>query len=283
MTTVGGAGGLTPDWGAADEAGAADRAQRTEGAGSAPPLAELPFLRGMRVDEIGPGKKKLAEPSGVVFHPGRGTLFCVGDRGHVVELSREGKVLQRERLGKLDLEGVTVGPGGRLYAVKEADKPSIIELDPDSLEVLRTFEVKRKLGGAKIIARKKNKGLEGIAWVPEHNAFYVLNQDKPPQIVKLSVPLDDPDGGKAKPVSAVGLEEFISDGAADLHWDPASGHFLVAETTGGGKGKLHEVSPDGEHLRSMPIPGDRPEGFTLDDTGTAFIAQDAGRLLRIRR
>src|SRR5262245_14903494 len=77
-------------------------------------LAALPFGRSSSIAEIGPKPKQIAEPSGIVYHPDRGTLFAVGDRGHVVEMTRDGEVLSRRRISHLDLEGVTIGPKGRV-------------------------------------------------------------------------------------------------------------------------------------------------------------------------
>lgn len=247
------------------------------------PHADLPFVRGMRVDEIGPDKSDLPEPSGVVFHPGRGTLFVVGDRGHVAELSLDGTVLARERLGKRDLEGITVGPEGRLYCVQEEDPPALLELDPATLEITRRFRIRRKLDGERVLARKHNHGLEGVVWVEQQRAFYVVNQAKPAALVRLDVPLDDPEGGKARPVSVIDLASIVHHGAADVHWDLRTGHFLVLESLPSGRGKLHEIAPDGRLVRTIAVPGDRPEGFTLDAHGAAYITQDGGGLLRIRR
>ena len=45
------------------------------------------------IDEVG-----LEEPSGICFHFSRGTLFVVGDEGHVYEIDTNGKLLKQKRL-----------------------------------------------------------------------------------------------------------------------------------------------------------------------------------------
>ena len=269
MSAVGGVGG-GPDW--AEAAAGGDDAAH----------AALPFGRGASTTEIGPGRGKLPEPSGIVFHPQRGTLFVVGDRGHVVEMTREGRVLRKERVHEYDLEGVTVGPKGRIYAVNEERPPKIIELDPDTLEVRRTFKIEKKDDGRRVIARHANQGVEGLCWVEEDQAFYALNQDRPPAIVRLDVPLGKKDGGEAKIDKVIGLEKAVDNQASDLMYDPVSRHFLVTESGGDHAGSaLHEMTRHGKLVRTLPLEGDRPEGLALDDRGSAFLAQDGGRVLRV--
>ena len=58
---------------------------------------------------------QIAEPSGVIYHPGRSTLFVVGDQGDIAEVAITGELLRSRKLGG-DLEGVTCDPtSGLLY------------------------------------------------------------------------------------------------------------------------------------------------------------------------
>jgi uncharacterized protein YjiK len=225
--------------------------------------AELPFGPAAKVTALLPADSKaVKEPSGIVFHPGRGTLFVVGDRGDVAELSREGKVLRRANLDGHGFEGVTVGPNGRIFAIEEKKTPKIYELDPDSLEVKAEYEVDTKLHGKRIIGNSPNKSTEGLCYVPEQNAFYCVNQH-PPRLVKLDVPL-----GKKQ--------------ASDVTYDRASGHFLITESSSGkGEGTVYELSREGALVSKTSLPGKRAEGLALDGFGRAFIADDAGGVLRV--
>ena len=59
------------------------------------------------------------EPSAVVYHPPRKTLFVVGDQGDVAEVDLDGNILNRRAIGG-DLEGITCDPAtGKLYVVRE--------------------------------------------------------------------------------------------------------------------------------------------------------------------
>jgi uncharacterized protein YjiK len=241
--------------------------------------AELPFGPAAKVTYVlSAHSKAVKEPSGIAFHPGRGTLFVVGDRGDVAEITRDGKVLRRANLGGRGFEGVTIGPNGRLFVLEEKKPPKLYELDPDSLEIKAEYEVDTKLHGERIIGKERNKSAEGLCYVPEENAFYCVNQD-PPRLVKLEVPLGKKHG-KAKAVEALDLSEVVDRQASDVTYDSASGHFLITESSSGdGLGHVHELTREGKRVRKMSLPGRRAEGLALDGSGRAFIADDAGGVL----
>ncbi len=132
---------------------------------------------------------KLAEPSGAVIHPDRGTLFIVDDEGSVAELKRDGTVVQ-EKLWRqgADLEGITCDPRtGLLYLVEEG-KECIYEVTPDDFKLQRTFAINRYYHD-KLRMHPGGNGIEGITFVPnptdpEGGTFVVAHQ---------SFTLDDPE------------------------------------------------------------------------------------------
>jgi uncharacterized protein YjiK len=243
--------------------------------------AQLPFGPAAKVTSVLRADSKVVkEPSGIVFHPGRGTLFVVGDRGDVAELTPEGKVLRRANIDGHGFEGVTVGPNERIFAIEEKKTPTIYEIDPDSLEVKAEYEVDTKRHGERIIGNEHNRSTEGLCYVPEQNAFYCINQ-QPPRLVKLEVPVDQ-QHGKAKAVDVMELSDVVEHQASDVTYDRASGHFLITESSGGkGEGFVYELTRDGQRVSKSAIPGERAEGLALDGFGRAFIADDAGGVLRI--
>jgi uncharacterized protein YjiK len=243
--------------------------------------AVLPFGPEAKVKPLAvSGGKSVKEPSGIVYHPGRGTLFVVGDRGGVAEISMTGEVVRRVKLDDHGFEGVTVGPHGRLFAIEEKKKPVLYELHLDTLQVVAQYEVDTKIHGERVLGDRRNKSAEGVTYVPGENAFYCVNQD-PPRLVKLEVPLDQKDG-KARAVKGVDLSAVIAHQASDVTYDEASGHFLVLESSGGwGPGALYELTREGQLVRRVAVPGVRAEGLALDGAGAAFISDDAGGVLRI--
>jgi uncharacterized protein YjiK len=241
----------------------------------------LPFGPKARVTVVLPARSKaVREPSGIAFHPSRGTLYVVGDRGDVAELSREGEVLRQERLKGRGFEGVTVGPRGRIFAIEERRTPRIYELDPDTLEIQAKYEVDPRRHGKRVLGKASNKRTEGLCYLPEQDAFYCVNQD-PPRLVRLEVPVGKKQG-TALVVDVIDLSKVVERHASDITHDPVSGHLLVVESSRGkGKGRVYELTPEGAQVSVSVIPGKRAEGLALDGTGSAFIADDAGGVLRL--
>jgi len=87
------------------------------------------------------------EPSGVVYHSGRGTLFVVGDEGDLCEIKTDGAFVKQARLRSewpgSDFEGVTFDPGTGLVYVAVEGAEQILEVNPDTFEVLREFSIDR--------------------------------------------------------------------------------------------------------------------------------------------
>ena len=60
------------------------------------------------------------EPSGIVFSKSRGTLFVVGDEGDSCKLHTDGTLVNKARIRKTDLEGITSNTvTGNLYALDD--------------------------------------------------------------------------------------------------------------------------------------------------------------------
>ena len=54
-------------------------------------------------------KTRVEEPSGIVYHAGRGTLFVVGDEGKIYEMKTDGTpVNQRDLAPRLTHKGVVL-------------------------------------------------------------------------------------------------------------------------------------------------------------------------------
>jgi hypothetical protein len=138
---------------------------------------------GIRFDEISElNKGSISEPSGIVYHPGRRTLFAVSDDGSVCELKTDGTLVNKRSLGKMDFEGVTCDPASGLVYIAVEGSELIVELDPDKLSVLRVFVIEREVNGITLLA-EGGDGIEAITFMPDSNhaeggVFMVANQSK---------------------------------------------------------------------------------------------------------
>lgn len=229
------------------------------------------------------------EPSGIVFHPQRGTLFVVGDEGDIGEMQPDGTLVKQARVRDADFEGVTCDPStGLLYvAIEGAEK--ILEMDPEDLKVIREFAIELIFEGTTLLD-PRGEGFEAIAFVPDSNhpeggTFYLANQSldldgmkDPSIIVKVEVPLRS---SPARDLTAK-IIRYFSLGGIDLsgfHYDRGSDHlYIISDTTD----TFLEVTRTGKVLRSYTLPGEDQEGITVDGEGFLYIAQDSGGVIKWR-
>lgn len=222
---------------------------------------------------------EFAEPSGVVYHPLRNSLFLVGDRGDIGEVSLEGKLLRQTHLGG-DLEGIAVDPrNGLLYVVREGHE-IVFEVRPEDFKLLRRFTVNRSFRGDPDFLKRGGDGLEGLAFVPddehpEGGRLWAVNQFDPPVLVELGIALKS---SKEKFQTAT-VQSAVPMGLpplSDLCWNPKRRKFLVVSALWR---RVAVLDAEGKQERSVHIPGFMPEGLAILPDGRIVIAQDSGGLL----
>lgn len=242
------------------------------------------------LDEPGYGgnidQQGLPEPSGICFHPTRKTLFVVSDEGEIAEIEKDGTPVFRLKIPG-DLEGVTVNPkSGLLYLVKEGDDV-ILEFDPDKREITRSFPLNRAYRGDPDYIEKRTEafdnGIESIAFVedtkhPEGGTFYIGNQWDPPCIMQVLIPLESIPEKTAEAQILRVLPLKLDDPAA-LYYDPQTKLLNVVDDA---DNILVEVTLNGRIVREYAFPGDEQEGIARDDEGYLYIAQDLGKIIKIK-
>jgi uncharacterized protein YjiK len=222
----------------------------------------------------------LKEPSGIIFHAGRNSLFVMGDKGHLTELRTDGLKLRQERLDKEDTEGITYDPAtGLLYvAVEGAER--ILEVDPETFKAVREIPVERAFEG-QVLLEPSGNGIEGIAFVPDESreaggVFYLANQTDNPNEPSLIVVVEISQSANG-PVGKI-TDYFslpVSD-LAGLYYDQPNDRLLVISDD---NNVLIHLSRSGEVLDSYALPGEHQEGITLDGQGFLYIAEDADNLV----
>lgn len=234
------------------------------------------------------------EPSGIVFHPGRGTLFVVGDDGDVVELGRDGEPRAARRVRDADFEGITVDPATGLLYVAWEGAERVLELDPATLEVRREFAIERAFEG-RLLMRRGGNGIEGIAFVPDparphggtfflaHQTFDLSDPEEASVLLEVELPLSDDaraSGGllPGRTLRVIGFPHVPD--LASVEHDPSTGHLLVLSDS---LNTLLTLTTAGEVLSVEPVPGRDQEGIAVDDAGNWYLAQDSGGVLLLRR
>ena len=193
-----------------------------------PPVTPFPHKWIGNINQV-----NFSGPSGIVFHPGRGTLFAVGDGGDICEINTDGSLVKQKRIRNADFEGITCDPStGILYIAIEGEE-KIMEIDPEDLRVLREFAIDRSFRGA-LVMKAGGQGIEAISFVPDSNhpeggTFFVANQgfdlnnkEDPSAIFELEVPLRSGSAGD----TTARVVRWFSLGVIDLsglHYDAKSG------------------------------------------------------------
>jgi len=234
---------------------------------------------------------KFPEPSGIVFHPSRKTLFVASDEGYLGELTTDGRILQIVSVAGANFEGITVDRAtGYLYALIEREN-RILEIVPERLTVRRRFDIAGNIG-AEILLPLGSEGLEGITFIadkdsPEGGRFFVLNRGpvakgrRDPRgcsfLAEISVPLKS-SSAKEAAATIVGFALCEEGDLSDLTWDAGSRHFIAISDR---ENCCVEMDKEGRVLRRSPLAGKTQEGIAFDDVGYMYVAQDSGGILKL--
>jgi len=230
-------------------------------------------------------RQGIVEPSGLCYHPLRRTIFVVSDQGKIHEIRTDGTPVGEAEVPG-DLEGVTVDPStGLVYAVIEG-ADVILEYDPARGEIRRRFPVERSFGGDPEflrISKPYDNGLESLVFVPspahaEGGTFIAGNQEDPPCLVELEVPLrtSGPGGGPARIVRL--LTSAVQD-PSGIYLDERT---RLLNVVCDAPNMLLEVTLGGKIVRAFAFPGNDQEGVCRDPDGFLYIAQDSGGILKLR-
>jgi uncharacterized protein YjiK len=231
-------------------------------------------------------KQHLLEPSGICYHPQRGTLFVVSDEGEVAEIKKDGTPVANY-IVKGDLEGITVVPETGLLYIAVEGVDVILEFDPERGEVLRRFPINREFKGDPNFLQKKvdeyDNGIESLAFVtnpehPEGGTFYVGNQWDPPVIMEVLVPLKSTRAAEAE-AKIIRVLPFRMDDPAAMYYDPRTGLLNIVDDA---DNIFVEITLDGKLVRQYAFLGDNQEGLCRDDEGYLYIAQDTGGIIKIK-
>lgn len=230
------------------------------------------------------------EPSGIVFHARRGTLFVVDDDGDLAEIQRDGSPVRTGEIEDADFEGITYNPAtGLLYAVIEKDA-KIIEINPDDFGIGREITIEPVFNEKRILHPGENS-VEGLTFAPnsdhpEGGTFFITSSSKEEQgnetaasmIIEVEAPLQNL-AGKNSTARIINVFPLNVVDLSGLHYDSESGHlYVISDTTN----TFFEMTREGEVLKSYAFPGKNQEGITVDDEGFLYFVQDSGSIIKVK-
>ncbi len=218
---------------------------------------------------------KIPEASGICYAPKSDSLFVANDEGTIYQIDRDGKILQKKRVGQYDLEGVACSKDGKELFLVDEESNSIVVLNQKTLKIKRIIGVKKKYRGIKIFKSGKH-GIEGITI--DGSDIYLSNQSskKWPKnhssvIAKL----------KSRDKKKLAIDNIIDHGFIDV-----AGLDIY-------KGNLYMVSDKQDLLIKYSLKKDKviwskklpqfaQEGIAFDNRGFVYFADDDGAVLKYR-
>jgi uncharacterized protein YjiK len=231
-------------------------------------------------------KTGVNEPSGICWHAQRKTLFVVGDEGDIYEMMTDGAPIKQKRIREADFEGVTYDPATGLLYIAIEEEESVLEIHPETFEVLREFALPRDFRGRTLL-RAGGEGIEGITFVPDSKhpqggVFYVANQaftlsdeQDISAVFQVELPIRTQTGG----ARIVGYFEPGIIDLSGLHYEPTTDRILVISDA---TNLILEYSRDHHLINVQAFPGDNQEGVTVDSDGFIYIAQDTGGIIKLK-
>jgi len=260
----------------------AEAASRPATTPATPTVRPFPGKLIRNIDQSG-----VKEPSGIVYHPIRKTLFVVGDAGDIVEMKTDGTPVRRRAWKHGNFEGITCHPmTGRLYVAVER-KETILEVDPDGLKITRTFPIERTFAGRTVLKPGKH-GIEGITFIPgskppqterfwlSFQSFYPRTDESPSAIFAVVLPssagpADEPPVkiDRYRPMTVTDLSDLCYNAARDRLYILSKTYRLILE-----------MNRQGQIETAWELPGQDVEGLAIDPDGFWYFAQDLGGIMK---
>jgi uncharacterized protein YjiK len=211
---------------------------------------------------------EIAESSGITFYPKNNSLFVVEDEGTLFELNLTGEIIRTAYLGDFDLEGITIDMDRDILLIAVEGIDSILEVSPETLEVLGLYPVRRKYRGITVLEVDESRGLEGIVW--HQGEVIVVNQS---DVSDFSTKVDHSAIAKIERSGKIFYIVFYK----QLTLPDASGLSVKGTELYLLHDKSDEISIYDLHtlafkkLYSSPVSGEQ-EGITFDSDGNMYLA-----------
>ena len=202
----------------------------------------------------------ISEASGISFCKESKTLVVANDEGSFYELSTTGKILNRQKLGNYDFEGVVCNKKTFMFAIESG---ALLEVDRATL---KSKKIKLKGKGFKLT---KKHGIEGIEKI--NDQYYVTLQRKNRSEAKLLRLKVGTEYAKVKEI----ITHKIVD-SAGLAWHNNNLYIISNK-----KNKLYLY--DLKHkkiLKKIKLPKFAQEGITFDEEGNIYFADDNGGVFK---
>lgn len=219
-----------------------------------------------RIRLLSKQRLEVREASGIVIL-GRGRFAVVDDERGLYQVDDEGtqRVLSARTHRVLrDLEGACEAPGGDSLLVLAESSGRIVRVTLDSSGNVDGEALPEVLGTFPDIGRKRNKGWEGLDFLPGSccpdgaDRLVAVHEGSPRRIACFSLPALEPELLLRVPEEVEDLAQDLS----DLAFDPSSGHLFVLSDESATLLELRLVASSTETPRGAPEPVEARTGLS---------------------
>ena len=231
-------------------------------------LISLAFLLPACADPKGEEIVKIPEASGISYCSDSDTLIVVNDEGSYYEINKKGKILQKKKLGKYDLEGVVCEEDQLIFA--REDKGVVIVDRKRGTKKKVTLDI--LYHGKKLSLFDKKEGIEGIT--KSGNILYLSKQSKKKKGSFIAVV-------KLKPYPSR-IIDVIKPQIADISGlDNHEGYLYMVSDK---KDLLIKFDLEKKKIiQKVKLPEGAWEGIAFDSKGNVYLADDDGRVVKYRK
>ena len=217
---------------------------------------------------VGEKISKIPEASGVSYCENSNTLVVANDEGTYFEISLKGKILQKVKLGKYDLEGVVCEDEKMIFAI---ENKGILILDRKTGKKKKVL-INSTYQGKKLNLFNKKAGVEGIAKVG--NTIYLAKQSKKKKHSFIAVVKLTPYPGRVIDV----IEHHIADTSGLTYHN---GYLYMVSDK---KDLLIQYDLDKNKIvKKVKLAKGAWEGIAFDNSGYVYLADDDGWIVKYEK
>jgi len=211
---------------------------------------------------------KIPEASGISYCNKDDSLIVVNDEGSYYKINRKGKILQKKKLGKYDLEGVVCEDDELFFAI---ENKGVLIVDSNSGHK-KKISLDLSYHGKKISLFNKKAGIEGIA--KHGTTIFLSKQSKKKKKSFIAVVELKPHHSKIIDI----LEHHIADTSGLTYHD---GYLYMVSDK---KDLLIKYDFQKKKIiQKVKLDKGDWEGIAFDNKGFVYLADDAGRVVKYKK
>ena len=216
-------------------------------------------------DPLGEKIVKIPEASGISYCKSSDTLIVANDEGRYYEINRKGKILQKVKLGKHDLEGVVCEDEELIFVI---ENKGLLLVDRKTNKKKKVI-IDTSYQGKKLKLFDKKEGIEGIAKVD--NMVYLAKQSKKKKKSFIAVVRLTPYPSRIVDV----IEHHIADTAGLAYHD---GYLYMVSDKEDLMIKYDLIKK--KIVQKVKLEKGAWEGIAFDHKGYVYLADDDGRVMK---